>query len=82
MIQRAAATVCTILLALGLVLRLAAVPVGGAVLAAGLILLVSIPVGRLIGVLVVLVRERQWRFVIVALAVVVLLASTVIWPAR
>jgi uncharacterized membrane protein len=49
------------------------------VLASGLLVLVALPVLRLVTVLGGLARAREWRFVLIGVAVLMLLALTLLW---
>lgn len=67
------------LLATGMVVwSIAPGDVGLLVLHVGLVLLMATPVTRLVGVLVEEIRAREWRFVALGVAVLVLLCGSVL----
>jgi len=68
--------VSTVLLALGLLSWLMGVGIAGMLLNAGLVTLMATPVVRLLASLVEYVRTREWFFVVMTAAVVVVLIGT------
>lgn len=65
--------------AAGLALNVSGVAGTERVLASGLLVLVALPVLRLVTVLGGLARAREWRFVLIGVAVLMLLALTLLW---
>ena len=68
--------VSTVLLALGLLSWLLGAGIAGMLLNAGLVTLMATPVVRLLASLVEYVRTREWFFVVMTAAVVVVLIGT------
>jgi uncharacterized membrane protein len=67
------------LIGLGLALGIFGMAGSAWILTSGLTLLVALPVFRLIAVLGSLALAREWRFVLAGLAVLALLAVTLLW---
>jgi uncharacterized membrane protein len=76
--RRACFLVSTIVLAAGLAAREVGYPtLGGRLIGTGLVLLAVVPVIGIVSALVGYIRTREWRFVAVSVAVIVLLALSV-----
>jgi hypothetical protein len=77
--MRIALTGSAAALLIGLLLRLFGIGLGSTIVAVGLVALTMLPPAALLRVLITAVLRREWRFVIVTLAVVALLGLTLLW---
>ena len=74
---RAGLALCVTLLGLGLVIALAGVTSGTALLILGLLVLLGLPVLNVLGALMEEIERRDWAFVGAAVAVLAILAYNV-----